>query len=60
MLPDGWQQGLYKVVAMLSFWKDESSEVLDRLRILERLMEGLGLGVHGGDLNDRMRRESFV
>jgi hypothetical protein len=60
MLPDGWQQSLYKVIAMLSFWKDESTEVLDRLRILQRLMEGLGLSVHGGDLNTVMRRESYV
>ncbi len=60
MLPDGWQQGLYKVIAMLRFWKDESTEVLDRLRILERLMDGLGLRVEGLDCDLGMRRTSFV
>jgi hypothetical protein len=59
MLPEGWQRGLWKVVGMLRFWRDESAEVEDRLRILERLMDGLGLGVHGRDLNG-MRAESFI
>jgi len=59
MLPEGWQQGLFKVLAMLRFWKDESSEVLNRSMILERLVEGLGLGVHEEADSGRLRVEMF-
>ncbi|KFY78020.1 hypothetical protein V499_02732 [Pseudogymnoascus sp. VKM F-103] len=38
-LPEGWEEAILKVVDMLSFWKDESMQVLDMLFILERLIE---------------------
>jgi hypothetical protein len=60
MLPESWQQALYKVLALLRFWKDESIEVSDRLAILERLMEGLGLRVESGDDDVGVVAESFV
>lgn len=42
LLPLGWEAAVWKVVDMLRFWKDESRDVLDRLQVLEGLMEGLG------------------
>jgi hypothetical protein len=59
LLPDNWQQALYKVLTMLRFWKDESTEVLNRLIILERLMEGLGLAVHEEAHDSRLRVEMY-
>jgi len=59
LLPDRWQQSLYKVLAMLRFWKDESTEILNRLTILERLMEGLGLAVHEEAGDSHLRAELY-
>jgi hypothetical protein len=39
LLPIGWETAVYKVTAMLSYWKDESREVQDRLDILETLLK---------------------
>ncbi|OBT38945.1 hypothetical protein VE00_10489 [Pseudogymnoascus sp. WSF 3629] len=38
-LPAGWEEAVLKVMGMLSFWKEESIDVLDKLCILERLVE---------------------
>jgi hypothetical protein len=38
LLPPDWQQAIHKVTNMLSYWKDESRDVLDRLQILEKLL----------------------
>lgn len=44
-LPAGWEEAVLKVMSMLSFWKDESMDVLDRLCILERLVEVVAPGI---------------
>lgn len=41
LLPTEWESAVYKVTAMLRFWKDESREVQDRLDILETLLRNL-------------------
>jgi hypothetical protein len=57
MLPEGWQQSLYKVLTMLRFWMDESTEVLNRFMILERLVQEFGIAVHGEAGDGRARVE---
>jgi hypothetical protein len=39
LLPVGWETAVYKVAMMLSYWKDESREIQDRLDILETLLK---------------------
>lgn len=41
MMPEGWQNAVMKVAGMLSFWKDESRDCGDRLRIIERAMRDI-------------------
>lgn len=41
LLPVDWELSVYKVIQMLTHWKDESRDVLDRLHIIEKLMAGL-------------------
>lgn len=41
LLPNGWERSVQQVMAMLTFWKDESHDVKDRLQVLEALMAGL-------------------
>ena len=36
IMPDGWHAAVLKVVGMLKFWKDESRDCEDRLRIIEQ------------------------
>lgn len=42
LLPRGWEQMVWKVAQMLSFWRNESQDSHDRLRIIERAMSALG------------------
>lgn len=42
LLPNAWELAVYKVKAMLSYWKDESRDVADRLHIIENLTGRLG------------------
>jgi hypothetical protein len=37
LLPDGWKQAVGKVIEMLRFWRRESHDVEDRLRLVERM-----------------------
>jgi hypothetical protein len=37
-MPVGWEECVFKVMGMLRFWRDESHDVRDRLRVLEELM----------------------
>jgi hypothetical protein len=37
LLPDGWKQAVGKIVDMLRFWRRESQDVEDRLRLVERM-----------------------
>lgn len=45
LLPAGWEQAVGKVMGMLGFWREESGDVLDRLRVLERLVEVVAPGI---------------
>lgn len=38
MLPDEWEQAVWKVTSMLKFWRKESRECDDRLMVIERCM----------------------
>lgn len=38
LLPNGWEQSVWKVANMLRFWKKESRDSDDRLRIIEKAM----------------------
>lgn len=42
MLPNGWEQAVWKVANMLRFWRRESRDSDDRLRIIERSMADIG------------------
>ena len=46
LLPVDWELAVYKVIAMLNHWKEESRDVFDRLDIVETLMRGLTLSLH--------------
>ena len=37
-LPENWEEKVQKVIALLTFWKDESRDAGDRLEILNSLM----------------------
>ena len=37
-LPEQWEEKVQKVIALLSFWKDESKDAGDRLEVLNKLM----------------------
>ena len=37
LLPDGWKASVGKIVEMLRFWRRESRDVEDRLRLVERM-----------------------
>ena len=41
MMPDRWRQAVEKVVEMLRFWRRESRDVEDRLRLVETLLASL-------------------
>jgi hypothetical protein len=40
-LPADLETAIFKVIAMLNYWKEESVDILDRLDIVETLMRGL-------------------
>lgn len=42
LLPTGWEQAVWKVANMLRFWRKESRDSDDRLRIIERSMADIG------------------
>lgn len=42
LLPAGWEQAVWKVANMLRFWRKESRDSDDRLRIIERSMADIG------------------
>lgn len=41
MMPEGWQNAVMKVAGMLRFWKNESRDCEDRLRIIEQAVNSL-------------------
>ena len=41
LLPERWRQAVEKVIEMLRFWRRESRDVEDRLRLVEMLLDGL-------------------
>lgn len=41
LMPDRWRQAVEKVMDMLRFWRRESRDVEDRLRLVEALLDGL-------------------
>lgn len=41
ILPEGWQQAVMKVTGMLRFWKNESRDCEDRLRVIEHAMHNI-------------------
>ena len=41
LMPEGWEGAIWKVVSMLRFWKDESRDCDDRLRIIEKSMHDI-------------------
>ncbi|OBT39636.1 hypothetical protein VE00_09758 [Pseudogymnoascus sp. WSF 3629] len=45
LMPEGWEEAVAKVMAMLGFWKGESRDVMDRLQILETLVGGVAPGI---------------
>ena len=45
LMPEVWEEAIAKVMTMLSFWKDESKDVMDRLQILEKLVNAVAPGI---------------
>jgi hypothetical protein len=45
LLPTSWETAVHKVIDMLTFWKDDSRDVLDRLQIIEKLISSPALHV---------------
>jgi hypothetical protein len=45
LMPEGWEEAVAKVMAMLGFWKGESRDVMDRLQILETLVGVVAPGI---------------
>ncbi|KIW61328.1 hypothetical protein, variant 2 [Exophiala xenobiotica] len=41
LLPERWRHAIEKVIEMLRFWRRESRDVEDRLRLVEGLLDGL-------------------
>ncbi|ETI25155.1 hypothetical protein G647_04528 [Cladophialophora carrionii CBS 160.54] len=41
LMPDRWRQAVEKVMEMLRYWRRESRDVEDRLRLVETLLAGL-------------------
>ena len=41
LMPDRWRQAVEKVMEMLRFWRRESRDVEDRLRLVETLLAGV-------------------
>ncbi|EXJ73605.1 uncharacterized protein A1O5_03367 [Cladophialophora psammophila CBS 110553] len=41
LMPDRWREAVEKVIEMLRFWRRESKDVEDRLRLVETLLAGL-------------------
>lgn len=44
LLPTAWELAVYKVIDMLSHWKNDSKDVSDRLQIIEILMSSSAFG----------------
>jgi len=42
LLPQDWDQAVWKVTKMLKFWRNESRDCEDRLRVIERCMHDFG------------------
>jgi hypothetical protein len=42
LLPLGWEKAIFDVEAMLSFWKDESTDVLRMWECLQALLATIG------------------
>jgi len=42
LLPQDWDQAVWKVAKMLKFWRNESRDCDDRLRVIERCMHEFG------------------
>ena len=42
MMPQDWEQAVWKVAKMLKFWRSESRDCDDRLRIIQAFMHELG------------------
>lgn len=45
LMPVGWEEAIVKVMIMLGFWKDESRDVMDRLQVLETLVDVVTPGI---------------
>jgi hypothetical protein len=43
LLPPGWEENIFEVIKMLKFWKDESSDVLRMLEIVQVLITARAL-----------------
>ncbi|KIX00868.1 uncharacterized protein Z518_09933 [Rhinocladiella mackenziei CBS 650.93] len=50
LMPDRWRQAIEKVIEMLKFWRRESRDVEDRLRLVETLLDCLTFGNHRAPL----------
>lgn len=47
LLPERWRYAIEKVIEMLRYWRRESRDVEDRLRLVELLLDGLMNGHQG-------------
>ncbi|KAI1609036.1 hypothetical protein EDD37DRAFT_136498 [Exophiala viscosa] len=47
LMPERWRLAVEKVLDMLRFWRRESRDVEDRLRLVETLLEGVTYNGHG-------------